>query len=310
MTSTPLGPGAEFDLIGRFVERWGAGASGIGDDAALLSPPLGERLVVSTDATVEQVHFRREWMSASNVGERGATAALSDLAAMAAEPLGLLWSLILPERWRSDAEALADGVGMAARRVRCPIVGGNVSAGDELSLTFTVLGHTASPTRRNAARAGETVYVTGRLGGTGAALQALLVGTVPTPASRERFVRPVARITEARWLAARGVRAMIDISDGLLADARHLAAASRVQLRLDSAAIPCWENILPADAVRSGEEYELLLAAPSSLGESASEFRDRFGIELSAIGQVCAGASGVLLDDAQADVASGHDHLP
>src|SRR5918993_86019 len=131
----PLGSGPEFDAIRTMLEEWGSLAVGIGDDAAVLDVPAGERLVVSTDASVEGVHFRRDWLTAAEIGERATIAALSDLAAMAAAPLGLLLALSLPESWQERLRELARGVGAAAARARCPIVGGNVTRGAGLSLT-------------------------------------------------------------------------------------------------------------------------------------------------------------------------------
>ena len=143
MTRAPhlaMGEGPEFDAIRRLLANWGSAASGIGDDAAVLDLPADERLVVSTDASIEGVHFRREWMSAEEVGARAAAAALSDLAAMGAMPRGLLLALGVPEGWRAELDALAQGVGAVASAAGCPIIGGNVSAASELSLTITVLG--------------------------------------------------------------------------------------------------------------------------------------------------------------------------
>ena len=110
-----LGPGAEFDAVRALVRGWGALAEGIGDDAAVLEVPRGERLVVSTDASVENVHFRRAWLSPREIGARATTGALSDLAAMGATPLGIVVALVVPYAWRADLEALAEGIGDAVR---------------------------------------------------------------------------------------------------------------------------------------------------------------------------------------------------
>ena len=305
-----LGAGAEFDAVRAMLEEWGPRAVGIGDDAAVLDVPPGERLVVSTDASVEAVHFRREWMSASEIAERAATAALSDLAAMAATPLGLLLALSLPDAWHAQLREIARGVGAAAARASCPIVGGNVSRADALSLTVTVLGSSAAPLARSGARAGDRVFVTGRLGGPGAALRALLAGREPAPADRARFVAPAARLGEARWLSARGARAAIDISDGLLADAAHLARASGVSLALSSADVPRVDGASVADAASSGEEYELLVVVPADAPVDAAEFERSFGLPLTAIGRVvAAGTEPVTVDGTAPPQRAGHDHL-
>src|ERR1700730_3200886 len=121
----PLGPGAEFDAIREMLAQWGDRARGIGDDAAALDVPQGEMLIASTDASVEDVHFKRDWLSATEIGGRAAAAALSDLAAMGARPLGLLLALGVPDDWREKLVELAEGVGNLAAQHGCPIVGGN-----------------------------------------------------------------------------------------------------------------------------------------------------------------------------------------
>ncbi len=305
-----MGAGAEFDAIRQLLAQWGPHSAGAGDDAAMLDVPAGEQLAASVDTSVENVHFRRAWLTPAEIGERAVTAALSDLAAMGARPLGVLIALALPEPWRDKLSGLAEGIGLAVSAAGTKVVGGNLSAGTELSITSTVLGHTGAPLRRDRVRAGDTLYVTGRLGGPGAALQALLAGRTPDPAHRERFVHPAARLAEARWLADAGVVAAIDVSDGLLADAGHLAAASGVGIDLDLGAIPLVEGVAARDALASGEEYELLLSAAGALDGRA--FADRFGIPLTAIGRAVVEHPGIVeVLDGGRRVAGGrgHDHF-
>lgn len=306
----PMGEGQEFDAIRRLLSVWGSHAEDIGDDAAVLDIPAGERLVVSTDASVEHVHFRREWLTAPEIGARATAAALSDLAAMGAVPRGLLVALALPEAWRADLEAIAAGVGEAAAAAGCPIVGGNITASDALSLTITVLGSSVHPVRRSGAVPGDSVVVTGVLGGPGAALRALLAGEVPRVDHRDRFARPVPRLVEARWLAEHGARAAIDISDGLLADAEHLARASGVSIEIDSALLPCVRGVQANAAATSGEEYELLVCVPPDMCALAGEFESHFGVRLTCIGKVCtAGAEPVRMLGMAPGGPRGHDHL-
>ncbi|MEP6622336.1 MAG: thiamine-phosphate kinase [bacterium] len=313
MNATPhlaMGHGAEFDAIRQLLVAWGTTAVGIGDDAAIMDVPAGEKLVVSTDASIEGVHFLREWLSAEEIGARAASAALSDLAAMAATPRGLLLALGLPPAWRNDLEAIAAGVGAVASRARCPIVGGNIAAATELSLTITVLGSAAKPLRRDGAVAGDIVYVTGKFGGPGAALRAWLRGDVPHAEHRARFARPVPRIAEAILLAESGAHAAIDISDGLMADAAHLARASGVSVVIDIAAIPCVSGVSAEESVVSGEEYELLVAMPRSAAVDVSAFALQFGVPLTPVGMVVdAGPDAVMLSDGGVVPTSGHDHL-
>ncbi|MGZ8414924.1 MAG: thiamine-phosphate kinase [Gemmatirosa sp.] len=309
-----LGPGREFDLVRAMLARWGDAAQGIGDDAASLTVPSGERLVVSTDASIEGAHFRREWLTPEEIGWRAAASALSDLAAMAARPIGLVIAMALPDGWRDEALAIADGIGAAARHAGAPIVGGDLVRASELGLTITVLGATARPVGRDGARAGDALYVTGALGGPRLALRAWERGEVPGAAARARFARPVPRIAEARWLAGRGARALVDVSDGLAADVRHLAVAGRVRIVIEEGRVPRLAGATPADALAGGEEYELALAAPPELDVEA--FTGRFGLALTRIGWVESAAPGEpgsveIRDEAGArvEIPTGHDHF-
>jgi thiamine-monophosphate kinase len=304
-----LGPGAEFDLIRRLRHRWGVLAPRIGDDAALLRVGRGEQLVVSTDAALEGVHFRRDWLSPAEIGYRAVTAALSDLAAMAALPAGVLLSLQLSSDDRANIDLIADGIGDAVRTTGTIILGGNVARGDVLGITTTVLGAVFTPLSRAAARPGDLLYVTGELGGPGSALRALEQGSHPPARSRARFARPVARLAEARWLAARGAVAAIDISDGLAGDARHLAAASDAALEIQVERLPILDGASEEDALSGGEEFELLVAARVPLPDR--EFAAQFGIPLTRIGRVVAGMPDAMFTRAGERVAAptGYDHF-
>lgn len=307
-----LASGKEFDLVRAMIARWGTAASGIGDDAAVLDLPPGERVVVSTDASVEGVHFRRDWLTATEIGYRATAAALSDLAAMAAAPRGLVVALGIPERWLPDVEALADGIGEAARLSGTPIVGGDVTRASELSVTCTVIGSTATPTHRHAVLPGDLIYVTGVLGGPTAALRSLMRGEAVDPMARERFAHPRPRLQEALWLAQHGVRAMIDISDGLASELRHLAVASGLEMRIDADRIPIMRGCTLQDAIRGGEEYELILTSPQAL--DANDFARTFALPLSEIGRarvseepsVIAVRSG---GAERVDLSVGYDHF-
>jgi thiamine-monophosphate kinase len=303
---TPLGPGAEFDAIRRMLARWGDRASGIGNDAAVLRLPRGDALVASVDASVEGLHFRREWLSAREIGYRAVTAALSDLAACAAVPAGVLIAIELPVAWSSDLSALADGIGDAVDAADTKILGGNIAGAERLSVSTTVLGSAFTPLTRRGAHAGDGVYVPGTLGAPGAALARLLHGELPAE-YRERFARPRARLAEARWLAQRGATAAIDVSDGLLSDARHLAAASAVRVEIDAHRVPRVPGVSVEEALSSGEEYELIVTAASRF--DCEEFERTFGIPLSEIGSVRAGPATVDVAGARVADAAGWDHL-
>jgi thiamine-monophosphate kinase len=278
-----LGAGAEFDAIRRMIDRWGPRAQGIGDDAAIVHLPRGDALVTSVDTAVEGHHFKAEWLTPREISYRAVAAALSDLAAMAASPLGVLVALTVPERWRGHLMALADGIGDAVDAAGTTIRGGNMSDGPELSITTTVFGTAFAPLCRSGASVGDSIYVTGRLGAPATALRLLSKGTVPGK-YRERFAHPMPRIVEALWLADRGASAAIDISDGLVADAGHLAAASGVRIELDAALVPRFADVPVEVALASAEEYELVVTAPAAL--DTAEFEGRFGLPLTRIGSV------------------------
>jgi thiamine-monophosphate kinase len=306
---TPMGAGAEFDAIRRMLERWGPHARRIGDDAAVLTT-LGDRaLVVSTDSSVENIHFRTEWLSPQEIGYRAAAAALSDLAAMGAKPIGMLSALTVPETWRVHLDAITDGIGDAASFSGAPIIGGDMSRGGELALTFTVLGTTRSALFRTAVRPGDKVFVTGRLGGPFAALSDFKAGRQPNGVNRERFARPVPRIRESLWLAEHGAGAAIDVSDGLSADLMHLASASRVVITVDLATVPTVKGVSAIEAVGSGEEYELVVTSAAAFDTEV--FEQRFGLELTEIGQVSQGEADVkfLIDGAEVTAPPGYSHF-
>ena len=286
-----FGPGKEFRFIRRLIRRFGQLASGIGDDAALIHVPRDNMVAISTDTSVENVHFRREWLTLDEIGYRATTAAISDLAATGAAGIGILIALTTPLETRENLDALSDGIARAATAAGVRIFGGDTTRGPVLSLTITVFGNTREALRRDAARAGHHVYVTGNLGGPGAALRALTEGSSVAADWRDRFANPRARLREARWLAGRGARAAIDISDGLLADAAHVAAASNVRISIDVDRVPVMAGIDVREAVQSGEEYELLVT--SAIPIDCDAFRSRFGVNLTEIGTVADGAPGV-----------------
>jgi thiamine-monophosphate kinase len=287
-----LAPGGEFDIIRRLFDRWGPRVRGAGDDAAMLDVPPNTTLVASTDSAVDRIHFRRDWITAEEIGYRVTTAALSDLAAMAADPLGMLIAIAAPSAYLPELDALAVGIGRAVEIAGTHIVGGDLSSAGELVIGVTVLGSAPRPIRRDGARVGDALYVTGTLGGPSAATRAWYAGDEPRAEWRDRYVRPVARLREARWLAERGASAMIDISDGLLADAAHLARASGVALHVRLDAIPAAGGVRAEDAASGGDEYELLLSAPATI--ATDEFASRFGVPLTRIGSVERGPAEVM----------------
>ena len=277
MIETKLGAGREFDRIRAMAARWKDRARGLGDDCAILEVG-GDRIAVSVDLSVEGVHFRRDWLTPAEIGYRAAASALSDLAAVAAEPMALLLSIGARADEPDDTfTALADGVGDAASDAGALIVGGDTSRAESLIVDVCVIGRASAAVGRRGARAGDRLVVTGSLGGPLAALTAWLAGGTPSAEARARFVRPAPRHAAARFLEANRARAMIDISDGLTSDLGQLLAASGVGAHVDVARIP----VLPVAraaaeaageaawhfAARSGEEYELLAAIPEDVSD-------------------------------------------
>lgn len=295
MTEIALGGSGEFDRVRAIAAALGDNAGVLGDDTGVIPSGHGT-LVVSTDVSVEDVHFRRAWLTPAEIGWRAAASALSDLAAAAAIPAGITAAVVVPSDFaEADLVQLMRGVGDAAHFANCRVLGGDLSSGSALALTMTVFGYAERPMSRRGAKAGDSVWVTGTLGGARAALMAWLDGRVPESAAREAFVRPVPRLKVARWLAANGATAMMDISDGLGGDAEHLAAASGVGLRLELERIPLHQSVtVAADLVGQdpslfaaigGEDYELLLTLPRDFN-GVEECLAATGIRLTRIGSV------------------------
>jgi thiamine-monophosphate kinase len=244
------------------------------------------------------VHFRLEWLTLEEVGWRAVAAALSDLAAEAAEPEGVLVALVAPaSATERDLGEVMSGAGSAAAAVGSPIIGGDLSTGPVWSITVTVIGRAVTPVSRMGARPGDGVWVTGVLGGARAALEAWRRGEAPGSLARTAFARPEPRITAGRWLAAHGAHAMLDLSDGLGGDAEHLAAASGVALMLELDRLPVAAdavvearrlNVSPHQfAAEGGEDYELLVALPAEFGPAgAMEFQRDCGLALTRVGEV------------------------
>lgn len=315
-----LGPGREFDRVRRIAAALGARAAGLGDDCALLAVGDG-MLAASTDVSVQGVHFRLEWLSLEEIGWRSAAAALSDLAAEGAEADAVLVALTVPAAaGDEDVVAVMSGAGAAAAEVGARVAGGDLSAGPGWSLAVTALGWAAEPVTRSGARPGDGLWVTGCLGASRAALETWRRGGVPADDARRAFARPVPRVHGGRWLARHGARAMIDLSDGLGADAAHVAAASGVAAVLELDLVPV-APVAVAEAARlgvppgqfaaeSGEEYELLVALPAGFAiEDVRAFESGCGLTLTRVGEAVEGA-GVHARLAGAPVVlSGFDHF-
>lgn len=262
-------------------------AVGIGDDAAVLEPPRGALTAATTDTVVEGVHFDRRFTPPDAIGHRALAASLSDLAAMGAAPRHALLSLGLPGAYPVDEfDALVAGVAALATRHGAAVVGGNISRSTgPLFVEVTALGSVKRRRilRRSAARPGDDLYLSGRIGGAAAGL-ALLQGAADDAgpggapaddaleACRQRYLRPAPRVRLGMLLGGtRTARACMDLSDGLADALAQLTSASRVGAVVEASAVPIEPGAArwfaarghdPLTASLAGEDYELLFTAP------------------------------------------------
>jgi thiamine-monophosphate kinase len=235
----------EFGLIARVTARLSATPAcqlGPGDDAALVAAP-DRRVLASTDVLVEGRHFRRDWSSARDVGHRAAAANLADIAAMGAVPTALLVAFCAPAdldvRW---AEELTDGLAAEAAKVGAGVVGGDMAASPLITVAVTVLGDLGGrdPVLRGGARPGDTVAIAGRIGYAAGGYAVLSRGFRAPRLLVDAHRRPEVPYPAGPAAARMGATAMIDVSDGLLADLGHIAAASAVAIdvRKDAFEVP------------------------------------------------------------------------
>jgi thiamine-monophosphate kinase len=313
--SEPLG---EFELIAAIRERIAAAGAptsapglvlGSGDDAAI-SVADGAS-VITVDALVEDVHFRMPPFAPRNVGHKALAAGLSDLAAMGVAAREAYVQLGVRDGVGEDRLLeLADGLGALAAAHRVAIAGGDVTRAPALLLAVTAVGTAAgpeAPVRRSGARPGDALAVTGELGGAAAGLLVLerpelaeALGEPVAAALRRRQLEPEPRLAAGLALAGAGATAMIDLSDGLGGDARHLAAASSAAIRIDGERLPVQAGVadiaaaVGAEALDlaagGGEDYELLAALPPDRVDEARAAVAAAGVALTVIGSVAAGA--------------------
>ncbi|WP_239020527.1 thiamine-phosphate kinase [Nakamurella antarctica] len=303
----------EFDLIDTVTAHGQQPAStilGPGDDAAIISAPDG-RVVVSVDMFVNGVHFRTDWASGEQIGRRAALASLADLAAMGAAPTAMVIAISAPADTPAELiEGIGRGLHEVAAQVGAGIVGGDMTRSDVLSIAVTVMGDLqgADPVLRSGAKPGETLAVAGRLGWAAAGLAVLSRGfrspMVMVSAYREPQPPLVAGITAASF----GATSMIDISDGLLADVGHIAAASHVAINIRTAALDLHPRLvevasaLGKDAMTwlltGGDDHALVATFPAGSAMPPG---------FTAIGTVTQG-SGVTVDGAPFDGPAGWDH--
>jgi len=319
MTSPHLASGAtladigEFGLIAELGRRFPQGEQvllGPGVDAAIVAVPDG-RVVVSTDLLVDTRHFRRDWASALDIGHRAAAQNLSDINAMggvaSALTVGLAAPADLPVAWVLE---LAEGMAQEASLVGASVVGGDLTGSDQLVIAVTVLGAVAGePVRRSGARPGDVVAIAGRQGWAAAGLAVLARGFRSPRKLVDAYRRPEPPYAAGAQALRLGATAMIDVSDGLLADLGHVADASGVAMDVRSASFELAEPLqavgaaLGADPLQfilgGGDDHSLVATFPA--GTTLPE-------PWTVIGEVAEG-EGVTVDGAAYEGPAGHTHF-
>ena len=299
----PLGEKKLIQQIRRSARGGESVVTGIGDDCAVLSVPPGHELLVTTDFTIEKVHFRRDWHRPELVGRRCLTRGLSDIAAMGGEPraafLSLAVSSDVPQKW---VDRFLKGLLDLAEEFKVPLAGGDTaqSAGG-IQADIVVVGSVpqGKAVLRSGAKAGERIYVTGELGGSAAAL-ARLEESKPLGAEYVRHFRPQARVAVGQWLRQRGVAsAMIDVSDGLSTDLEHICQESHVGAEIEAEAIPRAQvglgkkRVALELALHGGDDYELLFTSAAAIPSEVEGVRvTRIGRTTQSAGMRLIGADG------------------
>ena len=312
---------AEFDLIDRIrmrVRDRNDVVLGIGDDAALLQVPPGMQLVVTADTLNAGIHFP-EATAPADIGWKALAVNLSDLAAMGATPAWCTLSLSLPEADARWIDAFLDGFLELAGQHALALVGGDTTRGP-LSISVTAMGlvETGSALRRDGARVGDDVWVTGTLGDAAAALEAALGNREVPVALRQRLDRPMPRITAGQRLSGIA-HSCIDLSDGLLADLGHVCERSDVGAEIGLATLPASSALAalgPAQywhwQASGGDDYELCFTASPRNRELVTQALDFADVSVTRIGRIVAG-QGVKAFDADGrewkSVRSGYQHF-
>jgi thiamine-monophosphate kinase len=303
-------PSSEFDLIAAINARLPAPGPRVrvpsGDDAAVVEPRAAS--AVTVDAIVDGVHFLLDSFGPEAVGRKALAAALSDLAAMGAAQ-GEAYVVVAAPEEMSDEDLLgiADGLAEMAIREEVTVAGGDLVRSPVLVVSVTAVGYEPGGARfvtRGGAKPRDLVAVTGELGGAAAAIELMEAGERRgDPADRgegllDRQLDPTPRLREGRALAKAGATAMIDISDGLGADAQHVASASDCRLEIDLARVPVADGVAEVAggdeaalelAASGGEDFELLVTVPREHFDAAAQAVTDAGLKLTEIGYVAEG---------------------
>jgi thiamine-monophosphate kinase len=311
----------ELGLLARLLPTLGGDRDvllGPGDDCAIVHV-RSRRVLLTIDTLVEDVHFRRGWLTPRQLGHKAFLVNASDIAAMGGVPRWCLINLAAPpDIGAADLSAISRAVAAAAAGAGAALVGGNLSRARDLSVTVAVLGDAPRrPLTRRGARPGDLLFVTGSLGEAALGVHELGHDAAARGPAVHRFRQPPLRLRAGALLARSGiVTAMIDVSDGLVQDLGHLCAASRVGARLALAQVPCTPRVRrggPELALTGGEDYELLCAVPERHRHTAERLAARLGCPFTEIGACVPEGAGVRVVDAEGrDVplsTPGHDHF-
>ncbi len=313
-----VGERGEFGLIEAIGRRLPQGKQVLvppGDDAAVVLID-GVPIVVTTDALVSGVHFRTDWGDASDIGRRAAAASLADLVAMGAKPVALVVALVTPKVTESAwVLRLADGVRDEAALVKASVVGGDLSSGDQLTVTVTGIGSMQSrePVLRSGARPGDQVAVAGRLGWAEAGLAVLSRGFGTPRALVDAYRRPEIDYGVALRAAASDVHAMCDVSDGLLADLGHVARASDVSINVDSELVDVADPVADVASAYGADPLTWVLGGGHDHAFAATfAAKKRLPKGFVRIGEVIESSEGgpaVTVDGKVWQASSGHAHF-
>lgn len=309
MKLADLGEFGFIDRIARSIPPAAGVRLGIGDDCAALSLPPGELLLTTTDLLIEQVHFRRDWTDLRTLGRKSVAVNVSDIAAMGGTPRHLFLGLAVPVGMSvENLDDFVAGFLEAARHYGATLAGGDTCRSPG-PLLISVTAEGAVPegelVRRSGARPGDTLYVSGTLGDSGLALQLLLAGEAPEPFLARRHHDPEARTGLGRALARAAIpTAMIDISDGLLADLGHILEASQAGAAIEAAALPlsapfrralAQEPALLDLALAGGEDYELLFTVPPEREAELVDLAGSVGVPVTRLGRITAPQEGLIV---------------
>jgi thiamine-monophosphate kinase len=307
-----LSDAGEFGLIDALTEVFGQGEHvliGPGDDAAVLRVRTGH-VVMSTDLMVEGRHFRRDWASAEDVGHRAAAQNLSDINAMGGRAtsltIGLAAPADLPVQWALDfARGFADECAL----VGASVVGGDVTRADQVVIAVTVIGAcTVAPVVRSGARPGDVVALQGRQGWAAGGLAVLGRGFRSPRVLVEAYRRPVPPYDAGVVAAEAGATAMIDVSDGLVADAGHVAQASGVAIDLHRSAFDVPEPLVAVGAALGADPMQFILGGGDDHALLATFAPDAVPEGWTVVGEVSEGA-GVTVDGEEYDGPTGWTHF-